>query len=616
MRDQKPMQEIALKIALIGFAGIAAQWIAWRLHFPAIALLFIAGLAAGPLTGFIDPVRDFGEIYRPVVSLCVAIILFEGGLTLNFAEIRETSKAVRRIILIGGPLVWLMGALAAHFAGGLSWPVAIILGAILVVTGPTVIMPLLRQARLKSRPASLLRWEAIVNDPIGALFAVLAFEGFLILSNVHDVGHLAWSVGLAIIIAVPGAWALSRFIIWLFLRGHVPEFLKAPVIVAFVLAAYAATNMVLEEAGLLTVTVMGITLANSRIASLAEMRRFKETITILLVSAVFILLTASLKTETVLSLGPQALAFVLALLFVVRPIAIFIATIGAGLTWQERLLTAWIAPRGIVAVAVSGLFGTTLVGMGVADGERMIAYTFAVVAATILLHGFSLPVLARLLDLRSSEKPGLLIVGSSPWSAALAAKLIEYKIPVQISDANWNHLRHARHANVPVFFGETLSEAAHHHLDLKTYQALIATTDNNAYNALVCTDFAPEIGRSRVFQLGDRDSENHRKELHFTIGGRPLMKPGFDLEELELKLATGWTFTSSRITEEFRWDAFLASRPEKTVPILWINPSSELRFVSTQANPQPSVGSHIISFGPKPEREQKPASSDQEKQTQ
>ena len=597
------MQEIALKIALIGFAGIAAQWIAWRIHLPAIALLLLAGLIAGPATGYLDPVRDFGEIYRPVVSLCVAIILFEGGLTLNFAEIRETSKAVRRIILFGGPLVWLMGALAAHFAGGLSWPVAIILGAIFVVTGPTVIMPLLRQARLKSRPASLLRWEAIVNDPIGALFAVLAFEGFLISRDIHDAGHLAWSVGIAAIIALPGAWMLSRFIIWLFLRGHVPEFLKAPVIVAFVLAAYAATNMVLEEAGLLTVTVMGITLANSRIASLAEMRRFKETITVLLVSAVFILLTASLKTATVLSLGPQAVLFVVLLLFVVRPLAIFIATIATGLSWQERLLTAWIAPRGIVAVAVSGLFGATLVEMGEADGEKMIAYTFAVVAATIVLHGFSLPLLARLLDLRSSEKPGLLIVGSSAWTAGLAGKLIENDIPVLISDSNWGHLRHARRANVPVFFGETLSEAAHHHLDLKTYQGLVAATDNNAYNALVCTDFAPEIGRSRVFQIGDRDSENHRKELHFTLGGRPLMKPGFDLDELELRHATGWTFVSSKITDEFRWNDFIASRPEGTVPLLWVNPSKELRFVSTQANPDPSSGSLVISFGPKPERD-------------
>ena len=145
------MHSMELKLALIGFAGIAAQWLAWRINLPAIALLLLAGLTAGPLTGFLNPETDFGDVYRPVISLAVAIILFEGGLTLNFKEINETSKAVRRIILIGGPLVWFFGVLAAHFAGGLSWQTSIILGAILVVTGPTVIMPLLRQARLQPR---------------------------------------------------------------------------------------------------------------------------------------------------------------------------------------------------------------------------------------------------------------------------------------------------------------------------------------------------------------------------------------------------------------------------------------------------------------------------------
>ncbi|MFZ1813911.1 MAG: sodium:proton antiporter [Rhizobiaceae bacterium] len=597
------MQEIALKIALIGFAGISAQWIAWRMHLPAIALLFACGLVAGPLTGYIDPVRDFGEVYRPAVSLCVAIILFEGGLTLNFREIAETSKAVRRIIIIGGPLVWFMGSLAAHHGGGLSWPTAIILGAILVVTGPTVIMPLLRQARLRSRPASLLRWEAIVNDPIGALFAVLAFETFLVMRDVHDAEYLLGSVVLAALLALPGAWLLAKTIVWLFIRGLVPEFLKAPVLVALVLLAYAVTNLALEEAGLLTVTVMGIVLANSRIASLTEMRRFKETITVLLVSGVFILLTASLRLDTIGELGPEALTFVALLLFVVRPVAIFVATIATGLSWQERLLCAWIAPRGIVAVAVSGLFGTTLADMGVVDGERMITYTFAVVAATILLHGFSLPFLSRILDLRSTERPGLLVVGCSAWSAALARKVIELEVPVTIADSNWGHLRYARSENIPVFFGETLSETAHHHLDLKTYQGLIAATDNDAYNALVCTDFAPEIGRSSIFQIGMRDGEPSRHDLHFTLGGRPLMKPGMALADLEFRLATGWAFVSSKISAEFSWADYIESRPPQTIPILWVNPSGEVRFVSTHSQPKPSPGSSVISFGPRHDRD-------------
>lgn len=161
------MHLLELKLAFLVFAGIASQWVAWRFKIPAIALLLLVGLVAGPFTGFIVPATDFGEIYKPAITLAVAIILFEGGLTLNFREINETSKAVRRIVLIGAPLIWLFGTLAAHYIGGLSWLTSTILGAILIVTGPTVIMPLLRQAKLEPRVASLLRWEAIVNDPLG-----------------------------------------------------------------------------------------------------------------------------------------------------------------------------------------------------------------------------------------------------------------------------------------------------------------------------------------------------------------------------------------------------------------------------------------------------------------
>ena len=191
------MESIAVKLAFIGAAGIAAQWVAWRLRLPAIALLLAAGFIAGPVTGFIEPARDFGSVYKPAIGLAVAIILFEGGLTLNFHEIRETSKAVRRIVIFGGPLTWVGAALAAHFIGGLTWTVSIILGAILVVTGPTVIMPLLRSAQLKSRPASLLRWEAIVNDPIGALFAVIAFEAYLVIGGGHHAESLLMNIAIA-----------------------------------------------------------------------------------------------------------------------------------------------------------------------------------------------------------------------------------------------------------------------------------------------------------------------------------------------------------------------------------------------------------------------------------
>nr|WP_255561455.1 sodium:proton antiporter [Pseudohoeflea sp. DP4N28-3] len=590
-----------MKIAFIGAAGIAAQWFAWRLGLPAIVLLLAAGFAAGPATGFLNPAADFGEIYRPIISLAVAIILFEGGLTLNFREIAETSKAVRRIILIGGPVTWVLTALSAHYIGGLSWATAIVLGAILIVTGPTVIMPLLRQAQLTARVASLLRWEAIINDPIGALCAVIAFEVVLVFIGQHAAESLALQIVLGGGLAVGLGYLGAKLIAWSFIRGHVPEFLKQPVLFAIVILVYAVTNAALEEAGLLTVTIMGVVLANERIASLTDMRRFKETITTMLVSAVFIMLTASLTLADLAELDLYAVLFVASLLLIIRPLAIFAATANSGISVKERVLSAWIAPRGVVAVAVAGLFGTLLADAGIADASRMVTFTFAVVVTTIVLHGFTLGPLATLLGLKKMSRPGLLIVGGSRWSTALAAKLKEHDIPVLLADMNWNHLSRARLADVPVYFGEVLSENAHHTIEPTRYTNLIAATDNDAYNALVCTNFAPELGRSHVFQIGRDEGDKEHRALSFTIGGRPLAKPGLTFQEFRERFNRGWTFQVTGLTEEFDYQDYRESRPDDTLVLLWFKASGAITFASI-ANGPPGPEDQILSFGEPPGR--------------
>lgn len=417
------MESLVFKVAAVGVAGVAAQWLAWRFRAPAIVLLLAAGLLLGPLTGLVDPEADFAEVFRPMVAIAVAIILFEGGLTLNLAEIRHTSKAVRRLVLIGAPLGAVLGALAARYVGGLEWSASLVLGGLFVVTGPTVIMPLLRQAKLAPRPASLLRWEAIVNDPVGALFAVLAYEVVILVhtepggEHGHSPLGLALLALLALVVALAVGYLLARLVIWLFNAGLAPEFLKAPILLVSVLAGYESSQLVLEESGLLTVTVMGVVLANAKLASLTELRRFKETITTLLVTGVFILLTATLDAETLALVDWRMAGFVAAMLFLVRPVTIFLATIGAGLTLQERALVAWIAPRGVVAVAVAGFFGAALESQGIAGGAEMTAVAFLMVFATVLLHGFSLAPLARLLGLASARRSGILIVGAgrSRW---------------------------------------------------------------------------------------------------------------------------------------------------------------------------------------------------------
>lgn len=596
------MQDIAVKIAMIGVLGMVAQWVAWRFKLPAIVLLLLAGFTAGPLTGYLNPVEDFGDVYKPIVSLAVAIILFEGGLTLKFSEIKHTSKAVRRMVMVAGPLIFLTTALAAHYVAGLSLPTSFVLGGILVITGPTVVMPLLRQASLVPQVASVLRWEAIINDAIGALMAVMAFEIFLVLHGSHEADSLALSGILALVMATLGGYLLARAIAKAFIAGFVPEYLKSPILLAAVLIAFSLTNLIMEEGGLLTVTVMGITLANSRLASLTDLRRFKETITVLLVSGLFILLTASLNVETLRNLDYRAFLFIVMVLVVIRPFAVLIATTGTGLTLKERLFISWIAPRGIVAVAVTGVFSASLTANGVADGETMTALAFAIVVTTILLHGFSLGPLAGWMGLKTSDSPGMLIVGGSSWSVELAQKLKKLNVPVMIADPVWNHIRAARLADLPTFYGEVLSEEAHHLIDFNKYGIVLAATDNDAYNTLICTDFAPEMGRPNVLQLNTvEDDQSKRNALNFTLGGRPLTVEQKSLSEFRREMFSGRTLQTTQISEAFTYEHFTASRAEDQILLMWVKPNKQLIFAGNANGALPEIGDTVISFGTKPE---------------
>lgn len=598
------MEHLITKLALIGGLGAVAQWLAWRARLPAIVLLLAAGFVAGPLTGVLDPAEDFGDLLRPLVAMAVALILFEGGLGLNFAEIRGTSKAVRRLVTVGALVAFALGALAARYLAGLTWPSALVLGAIMVVTGPTVVVPLLRHARLSPRVASLLRWEAILADPVGALLAVLVFEGVLVMNQALSAEELMVKVGGALLWAAAGGYGVGRLMVAAFIRGQVPEFLKAPVLVGVVLATYAVSDLILEESGLLTVTVLGVTLANARIASLTELRRFKEFITVLLVSGVFIVLTATLDMDTLRALAPRDALFLVALLFVVRPAAVMTATAFTQLNMRERLLAAWIAPRGVVAVAVSGLFAVALADQGVPDGPRLVALTFAVVIVTVVVHGFTLGPFSRLLNLGASGPQGVLIIGGSPWSTALAEQLHAMEVPVMVADRNWNHLKEARYQNIPVFYGEILSELAEHHFDINRFGHLVAATDNDDYNALICTDFGPEFGRSNVFQIGRPDSEEGRHSLAVTLGGRPLLNDIGGFGTLNARLAAGWGFRKTRLSEDFHEDDLRAQVGEEGRLVL-ARRADSLLWLTGPEPPRLAEGDVVLSFGPEPASDKK-----------
>lgn len=593
-----PMETQALVFALIGILGIGAQWIAWRTGWPAIALMLAAGVLAGPVTGLIVPEHTFGELLEPMVSVAVALILFEGGLSLNFRELRKTEGAVTRLMFLGIPLGWVLGSLACYYVAGLVWPVAILFAGILVVTGPTVVIPLLRQSNVAPRPRAILKWEAIVNDPFGALCAVITYE---YLRRVDEGGTLlsvvAALLGAAVVAGLIG-YAVARAVAWAFPRGHVPEYLKAPVLLVAVIGTFVLSNLIQQETGLLAVTVMGVALANMRLDSLRDIHPFKENITVLLISGVFVLLSASLDLAVLRQFEWRFLAFLLALLFLVRPATVLVSLAFSKIPWNERLLVAWIAPRGVVAVAVSGLFALRLDQLGYGDGSILVTLSFSVVIATIIAHGFSIRHVARWLKVTGARKKGLLIVGSTPWSLSLAEQMRQLEVPVMISDTSWQRLSSPRQSGVATYHGEILAESTEERLDLTQFQVLVATTDNEAYNALVCSEFAPDIGRDSVYQLGGMGDDEDHRSLPEALRGRAMFASGVGVSEIAERERAGWSFRKTRISEQFDFADAQASLPDEADMLFLLRKDGKIRFFTHASRPTPQPGDTIVSYGP------------------
>ncbi len=609
---------LPFKIALIGVLGIGAQWLAWKLQRPAIVLMAIAGLIFGPLIGWLlslnlpaqvdaaldlfklDPINDFGDLYRPMIGLAVAIILFEGGMTLRFKDLGDARQAVIRMVIVAGPIAWLLGTCASRFIVGLPWDISAMVGGLFVVTGPTVIMPLLRQAHLKSRPANILKWEGIVNDPLGALFAVGGYE-FIRFTMIEGsmylaFGKLAFAAILGTVVGIISGYGLA----WAFRRGHIPEYLKAPVVLAWVLAIYVLANNMADETGLLAVTALGMTMANTKFASMVEMRRFKENIAIILVSGVFVILTATLTPDVLRAFLTEwrVLAFVLAMMLIVRPIAVMFSTLFSGLHWKESLLISIIAPRGVVAVAVAGLFAAELTALGRPEGALFVPLAFALVFATVLFAGFFIGPISKALGLASGGGDGVLIVGANPWSLGLAKALKEMDVKVLVADTNWRRLRGARLEGHATFYGEVLSENADFRLDHSAFNHLIAATPNDAYNALVCVEFAPELGRHRVFQVtsGDND-EQDEDTIAFTSRGRTLTSRGRSFDSLTRDWWGGWRFRSTTLSEEYTLDDLYKDRGDDLDLILAKKPEGGLAFIQPGQEAR-AAGTTVLSFCP------------------
>ncbi|MEE7492293.1 cation:proton antiporter [Methylobacterium oryzae] len=534
-------------LSIVG-GGVAAQVLAARLRIPAIVLLLGLGFLVGPVLGVLHPTHDFGENLRALVGLAVAIVVFEGGLALDFRELRASGEGVLRLTAFALPVNFALGTLAAHLVGGLMWGPAAVFGAILVVTGPTVILPLLRHARLERRSAAFLKWEAIVNDPVGAILTAVVLEilvGTPGRSDAVPVAKLA--VRLAEGVLAAGALGVgSAFLVaWGFRRDFVPETLKTPVLLALALVAYVVPNLLMHEAGLIGATAFGVALANRHVPGISELRRFKESLVVLLVSSLFVVLTADLDLEVLGKLSLPIVGLTAAVLFAVRPAAIWLATLRSGLSRRERVFVGWIGPRGIVAAAVAGLAGPRLSEAGYAGGDLIQPTVFAVIVATVLLHGLSLGPLARRFGLSvAAEGQRLAVVGASPWASDMVVALHRAGVPVVLIDTYPGALHAARDAGVPTLQAELLSRHAEEGLADHPPDHLLAATRDELYNALICTRLAPDIGRERVYQLAP--SANHL--LHRDTGvsrdarGKVLGDGTADFDALAGRHEVGWRF--------------------------------------------------------------------------
>jgi NhaP-type Na+/H+ or K+/H+ antiporter len=555
-------QVILIGLASLLVLGVGGQLIAARQKLPAILVLLLFGLAAGPGTEwlarvgalphrFLDPNELLGSLLLPVVSLSVAIVLFEGGLTLNVADLaNEAGRTLRNLVSAGALVTWIGSAAAAHWAAGLPWAMAWLIGAILVVTGPTVIGPLLRHVKPVGRVAAILKWEGIVIDPIGAILAVLVFEAINVggvpggigprLPNAHLFAAAAWQMARSALVGGALGLAASAAIVLLLRRYWVPDLLQNAVVLMLVVATFTASNVIQPESGLVTVTVMGIVLANQRYVPVRHILEFKENLSVLLIGSLFILLASRLRLDQLERLGWRSLAFLAAMVFVVRPASVAASTFFSGLSLRERLFLAWMAPRGIVAASVTSIFAIRLREAGYEGADRLVPLMFAVIIGTVLIYGLTARPLAGYLGLRPTGPSGFLIAGANPLARAIARALRGQGSEVLLADTNRPNVEAARAAGLPALYASVTSPYVWEKVEASGIGRLLAVTPSEEVNSLAVLHYGRHFGRDNVFQLATGSEESRRKErVAREFRGRMLFARGLTYSALAERLGKG-----------------------------------------------------------------------------
>ena len=586
---------IALSVAGIGVVGLACQWLAWRLRLPAILFLLLAGIIVGPVAGVLNPQELLGDLLFPLISLAVAVILFEGSLTLNFKEIRGVGHTVWLIVTVGALISWVLTSTATHYLIGLDWTIAFLFGSLTVVTGPTVIVPLLRTVRPNSRLSNILRWEGILIDPLGALFVVMVYEFLVSSSEAHSLKVLAMILVVGLIIgALSGA-----FVAAVLRRRLLPEYLQPFAVLSIVLGVFSVSNYLESESGLLTVTVMGMWLANAKDVNIRHILHFKEHLTVLLITGLFILLAARIDPEDFLIFNWGALGRFVFMQLISRPVAIFLTTLKSKLTFKDKVFLSWVAPRGIVAASISSLFAIKLVELGVPGAKMLVPLTFMVIIGTVVLQSASARPLALKLGVAEPAPKGFLIIGANDVARTLAQAINKYDCRVVVTDSNWDYIRQARMMGREHYYGNPISSHADNYLNLIGIGHVVAVTSDKHFNAMACMQLMQDFGEQRVFCLHDKvnadpnDKHNVAQEYH----GLPFLGGDVSYKKLASLINQGAEIKHTKLSDEFTYANYLQEHKDRYVlPLFLVNSKGRVKMCYDLAAFDPQTGDTVVAL--------------------
>lgn len=587
---------ILVGLSLIIVLGIAAQWISWRFRLPSILLLLIFGFIAGPVTNILDPDFYFGDLLFPIVSISVAVILFEGGLSLKLSELKTVGGVVRNLASIGIFITWVLSSLLAFYILDFNLQISILLGAILVVTGPTVILPILRHVKPTGQINSVLKWEGIINDPIGALLAILVFEVLIAAGITEATTQVLAGLFKTILISTTIGFAGGYLIVILLKNNLIPDFLQNPISLALVVTAFSIAQIIQSESGLLAVTVMGIFLTNQKKVNVKHIIDFKENLRVLLISVLFILLAARLKLSDLDLLNYNSFIYVGLLILLVRPVSVFLSSIKSPLNLKEKIYLSAMAPRGIVAAAITSIFVIELGKAGVEDVDALVPLMFLIIVATISIYGLLSMPLAKWFKIANPNPQGCLIIGAHPFAITLGRVLKEAGYKVLLVDTNYAHISFAKSQGLPAYYGSIVSENIMNDIDMNGIGKLLALTPNQEVNSLAALYFSKTFGGKDVYQLSieeekHKQGQNVSKELR----GKILFGTGYTYSNMERLFNNGYKIGKTKFTNEFSYEKFKELHSEKNIiPLFIMEEDKNISIYTSDEKPEPAKGKTLF----------------------